>query len=167
MLRLAVVFGLLGLVHGLLQPWATRATGQVGTGSFASRSNMGLRVLSRPSRGLKMVLKCGKRQHEAHEVFRVRSHHSSALHFKVSENDEGDELDMDEEIVFDEPSIGSTATLKKISKAAVPLAASLGFAASPGTAIGIRMDLFQWRFLLKIPPINATKTQYLAQDLQK
>ena len=73
--------------------------GQVGTGSFRFAQH-GVKSIIEALRGLNMVLKCGKRQHEAHEVFRVRSHHSSALHFKVSEN-EGRRV-MDEEIVFDE-----------------------------------------------------------------
>jgi hypothetical protein len=65
-----------------------------------------------------------------------------ALHFKVSENDDGDDLDMDEEIVFDEPGFGGfggASTLQKISKAAIPVAASLGFAATPAAAIGMRV----------------------------
>lgn len=139
LLRLAVVAAVLGLVHGLLQPWATRAASQVGIASIGSQAKSGPRILSRRPGSPMMALDGGKRQRRGHEMFRDRSLKSSALHFKVSENDEGDELDMDEEIIFDEPSFGGTATLKKISKAAVPLAVSLGFAASPGTAIGIRV----------------------------
>lgn len=65
--------------------------------------------------------------------------HASRLHFKVSENDEAEDLELDEEIEFDEPSFGGTAVLEKISKAAIPVAASLGFAATPTAAIGARV----------------------------
>lgn len=65
--------------------------------------------------------------------------HASRLYFKVSENDEAEDLDMDEEIEFDEPSFGGTAVLEKISKAAIPVAASLGFAVTPTAAIGARV----------------------------
>ena len=64
---------------------------------------------------------------------------SSRLHFKVSENDEAEDLDLDEEIEFDEPSFDGTAMLGKISKAAILVAASLGFAAAPTAVIGARV----------------------------
>ena len=139
LLRLVVVAAVLGLVHGLLQPWATGAASRVGLHSFGYRVKSGLKILSSSPSSRIMSSGVGNRQQTSYEMFLARSLQSSALHFKVSENDEGDELDMNEEITFDKPSFGGTATLKKISKAAVPVAASLGFAASPGAAIGVRV----------------------------
>ena len=61
---------------------------------------------------------------------------STCKYFKVSESEQ-DEVEDDEEVVFEE--VKSSSVLKKLSNGIVPLAASIGFAVTPSSGIAVRI----------------------------
>jgi len=83
--------------------------------------------------GLKRLTAPSPKIHPPSGHFKHRQ--SLALLFKVAENEE--DTDMDEDVEFDEVRPGGL--IKKISNSIIPLAATLGFVATPSTAVASRI----------------------------
>lgn len=69
---------------------------------------------------------------------RSSSTSSTSVYFKVTEADE--DVDVDDEVIeFDNAGSNGKTLLRKLSKGVVPLAASLGFAATPSATLAVRI----------------------------